>query len=100
MARIPAALLACLTAGGAAALAYDWRPQPEEAALMLVVSHPDDEVYNFSEVIPYCSVVRKLPVVVICVTCASTNREERMQCACSTWGRARPRSRGTPASCR
>jgi len=45
---------------------YDWQPQPEKAALMVVFAHPDDEAASFGGALPYYSVVRGLPVVGIC----------------------------------
>jgi LmbE family N-acetylglucosaminyl deacetylase len=45
---------------------YDWNPQPEKAALMLVFAHPDDETASFGGTIPYYAAVRKLPVIAIC----------------------------------
>jgi LmbE family N-acetylglucosaminyl deacetylase len=44
-----------------------WQPQPEQAALMHVFSHPDDESIFFRGAIPYYRVVRDLPVVGICM---------------------------------
>lgn len=47
--------------------AHNWQPQPQQAALMLVFAHPDDEVLFFRGTIPYYSMVRGLPLVAICM---------------------------------
>lgn len=44
-----------------------WEPQPQQAALMFVFAHPDDEVIFFRGTIPFYSVVRDLPMVAICM---------------------------------
>jgi hypothetical protein len=47
---------------------YDWRPQPEKAALMVVFAHPDDEAVPFRGALPYYGKVRGLPIVNICMS--------------------------------
>jgi LmbE family N-acetylglucosaminyl deacetylase len=69
-------------------------PQPDKAALMVVLAHPDDEAY-FPGLIPYACVVRHLPVVVVVMTSGEaglnppgdrTLREEEMRRACRAYG--------------
>jgi LmbE family N-acetylglucosaminyl deacetylase len=44
---------------------HDWQPQPDNAALMVVSAHPDDEGIFFGGAIPYHAQVRQLPMVLI-----------------------------------
>lgn len=67
-------------------VAVDSSYQPQKAALMIVTAHPDDEVYNFGGAITYYSVVRKLPVVLICMTSEPKLREDELRCACRKYG--------------
>jgi LmbE family N-acetylglucosaminyl deacetylase len=69
-------------------------PQPEKAALMVVLAHPDDEAY-FPGLIPYLCLVRRLPVVVVVMTSGEAGlnppgdrslREEEMRRACRIYG--------------
>lgn len=53
-----------------------WAPQPEKAALMVVIAHPDDEAY-FPGLLPYVCQVRKLPVVFIVMTSGEAGIEPR-----------------------
>lgn len=48
--------------------AYDWQPQPDKAALMVVAAHPDDEGIFFGGAIPYYAAGRNLPTVLISAT--------------------------------
>lgn len=71
-----------------------WAPQPEKAALMVVIAHPDDEAY-FPGLLPYVCQVRKLPVVFIVMTSGEAGieprgnrelREEEQRRACRVYG--------------
>lgn len=53
-----------------------WAPQPEKAALMVVIAHPDDEAY-FPGLLPYVCQVRKLPVVFVVLTSGEAGIEPR-----------------------
>jgi len=66
--------------------AFIFEPQPPKAALMIVAAHPDDEVYNFNGAIPYYQVVRKLPVILVCMTSSPAIREDELRCACRIYG--------------
>lgn len=67
---------------------YDWQPQPEKAALMMVFAHPDDEVGSLHGVLPYYAGVRKLPTVGICMANSDKvkyDRLRRKELECSFW---------------
>lgn len=71
---------------------FEYQPQPEKAALMVVQAHPDDECYWLGA-IPYYAVGRELPVVMVCLTSGEEGikerdyrREEEMRNACWEYG--------------
>jgi LmbE family N-acetylglucosaminyl deacetylase len=65
---------------------FEYEPQPEKTALMIVAAHPDDEVYNFGGAITHYHVLRQLPVTLICMTSQPEIREQELRCACWTYG--------------
>ena len=67
--------------------AYDWEPYPQKAALMLVTAHADDEGIFFGGSIAYYAAVKKLPVIVVCMTHSSgDNRANELRCAVWNYG--------------
>lgn len=52
----------------AQAQTFDWEPQPEKAALLVVSAHPDDEGIFFGGTLPYYTQVRDLDTVHISMT--------------------------------
>ncbi len=86
--------LAATVRGGAAAVRETSTPQPDKAALMVVIAHPDDEAY-FPGLLPYACRVRQLPVVFIVLTSGEAGieprgnrerREEEQRRACRVYG--------------
>ena len=58
---------------------YDWQPQPDKAALMVVFAHPDDEAVPFRGALPYYGKVRGLPIVSICMSNQDTVKKCQMR---------------------
>lgn len=65
--RVLICIIALLTIGRMA-YAYDYNPQPEKAALMVIHAHPDDEGIFFGGTLPYYTQVKKVPTVLINMT--------------------------------
>lgn len=64
---------------------FDWQPQPEKAAFMIIFAHPDDEGIWFGGAIPYYAVVKNLPTVAICMTTTSWLPERKSEMECAIW---------------
>lgn len=65
---------------------YNYEPQPQKSALMIIAAHPDDEVYNFGGSITYYGVARKLPVILVSMTSEPALREDELRCAAWKYG--------------
>ncbi len=97
-----AATASVTTASGSTALGCNdaasthlWGPQPTRAPLLLVFSHPDDEVIQFRGVLPYYRNVRNIPIVGISTTNYVGNtsdivREAELRNAFWTYGMRNP----------
>ena len=71
----------------ASAAAYNLQPYPDKAALMLVTAHADDEGIFFGGAIPYYSLEKHLPVIVVCMSHDSgDSRADELRCAVWTYG--------------
>lgn len=55
-----------------------WEPTREEADLMVLVAHPDDELLFMGGSIPYYELVRNKRVVVCYLTCANNMRQSEL----------------------
>lgn len=99
--------LGALALGTTWAQTYAWKPQPAKAAILVVVSHPDDEIGYLGGAITYYAGVRKLPVVFALMTNGdpvvggtSTVRVKEAECAAWTYGlRNRPLFGGFQDAC-
>ena len=83
------AALTLALAGGSGAQGFD--PLPDQAAVLVISAHPDDEGIFFGGALPYYSRVRNLPTVLISATSgdyalAPEVREQEMRNAAAIYG--------------